>query len=340
MVKTVAIVSLSRGILGEPFIKWELELGLKRLKDYGVEVKFMPHALSGLEYVQEHPEKRAEDLLAALADADIDMILCAVGGNDTYRLLPYLFEHNELRQVATPKIFLGFSDTTMNHFMLHKLGIPTFYGQAFLPDICELSSEMLPYTKHFFEELLTTGTISQITPSPVWYDARESFDQSQLGVAMPQHANTGFELLQGSPVFEGKILGGCLDTIFDMFNSQRHSDSVDLCEKYELFPPAEAWKGRILLLETSEEMMPPEKYKAALLELKKRGVFDAVSGVLMGKPMNEQYVDQYKQLLVETVDNPQLPVVSNISVGHATPRCIVPFGIPAVVDVNRQIITF
>ncbi|PHU41720.1 hypothetical protein CSW78_27005, partial [Shigella flexneri] len=56
----------------------------------------------------------------------IDMILCAIGGDDTYRLLPYLFENDQLQKVIKQKIFLGFSDTTMNHLMLHKLGIKTF----------------------------------------------------------------------------------------------------------------------------------------------------------------------------------------------------------------------
>lgn len=53
-----------------------------------------------------------------------------------------LFDNNELEKVVTQKIFLGFSDTTINHFMLHKVGIKTFYGQAFLPDVCELSKDM------------------------------------------------------------------------------------------------------------------------------------------------------------------------------------------------------
>ncbi len=340
MVKNIAIVSLSSGILGEPFIKWELDLGLKRLADYGLNVKFMPHALKGFDYVKAHPEKRAEDLIAAFADDNIDMILCAIGGDDTYRLLPYLFEHDELRQVAKQKIFLGFSDTTMNHFMLHKVGIKTFYGQAFLPDVCEFSKEMLPYTQHYFEELTSTGTISRITPSPVWYDARERFSESELGKGTPEHTNNGFMLLQGSPVFEGKILGGCIDTIFDMFNSERYADSVSICERYRLFPSAEDWKGHILLLETSEEKMPPQKYQKALLELKNRGVFEAVSGVLIGKPMNELYFDEYKQLLIDTIANPNLSVVCNINVGHATPRCIIPFGVHAVVDANKQAITF
>ena len=58
-VKNVAIVSLSSGILGEPFVRFEVEIGLCRLKAYGLNVKCMPHALKGLEYVKNHPEKRA-----------------------------------------------------------------------------------------------------------------------------------------------------------------------------------------------------------------------------------------------------------------------------------------
>ncbi|MDD6320303.1 MAG: LD-carboxypeptidase [Oscillospiraceae bacterium] len=340
MVKTIAIVSLSSGTLGEPFIKFELDLGLKRLNEYGVNVKFMPHALSGADYLKAHPEKRAEDLIAAFRDDDADMILCAIGGDDTYRLLPYLFEHDELKQAVTQKIFLGFSDTTTNHFMLNKLGIKTFYGQAFLPDVCELADEMLPYTKHYFEELIATGRISQITPSPVWYETREIFNESELGKTMPSHTDTGFELLQGSPVFEGKILGGCIDTIFDMFDNERYADSAELCGKYRLFPSAEEWQGHILLLETSEEKMSPQKYEKALLELKKRGVFDAVSGVLIGKPMNEWNFDEYRRILVKVIDNPNLPVVCNINVGHAMPRCIIPFGVHAVVNADKQTITF
>lgn len=57
MIKTVGIVSLSSGILGESFVKHELELGIKRLKAYGLNVKFMPHALMGMEYIKNRPDK-------------------------------------------------------------------------------------------------------------------------------------------------------------------------------------------------------------------------------------------------------------------------------------------
>ena len=34
------------------------------------------------------------------------------------------------------------------------------------------------------------------------------------------HANQGFELLQGSGVFQGKILGGCIDSLYDILIQQ------------------------------------------------------------------------------------------------------------------------
>ena len=109
MIQTIGIVSLSRGILGEDFLHHELDLGLARLKEFGVRVKFLPHALDGLESLAAHPEHRAQDLLDAFRDPEIDAILCAIGGDDTYRLAPYLFSNDELKNAVTKKPFLGFS---------------------------------------------------------------------------------------------------------------------------------------------------------------------------------------------------------------------------------------
>ena len=340
MIKTVGIVSLSSGIIGEEFVQFEVEIGLRRLREYGLKVKFMPNALKGIDYIREHPEKRAEDLLQAFRDPEIDMVLCANGGDDTFRLLPYLFDHDELREAVSQKVFLGFSDTTINHFMLHKVGLNTFYGQSFLADVCELGPEMLPYSRRYFEELISTGGIREIVPSEIWYGERESFTPDQAGKELTSHPDHGFELLQGPSVFSGKILGGCIDSMYDFFSGELYADMPLLCEKYRLFPALEDWRDRILLLESSEEKMPPEKYRMALEYLKKKGVFDIVSGVLVGKPMDETYAEEYKRHLIDVIGNPQLPVVSNINIGHATPRCIIPFGVEAVVDAENQIIRF
>ena len=268
------------------------------------------------------------------------MILCAIGGDDTYRLLPHLFGGGELCSAVSDKVFLGFSDTTINHLMLHKVGLNTFYGQSFLADVCELDGDMLPYTKRYFEELIHTGTIREVTPSDTWYESRSDFGPGQICVPPVAHPDRGFELLQGHGTFSGKILGGCIDSVYDVFDGERYTDMSVLCRKYGLFPTAEGWRGRILLLESSEEKPSPEKYRRALRYLKGAGVFDSVSGILVGKPMDEAFDVEYRRALVEVVGDPSLPILCNLNVGHATPRCIIPFGVLAHVDADAQRITF
>ena len=339
-VKKIGIVSLSSGVLGEDFVAHEVKIGIERLKEYGIEVEFLPNSKKGIEFIKNSPEARAKDLIKAFKDDSIDMILCAIGGDDTYRLLPYLFENNELEKVAKQKIFLGFSDTTMNHFMLNKVGIKTFYGQAFLPDICELSNEILPYSKHFFEELINNGRIKEIYPSDVWYNEREDFSEKSIGISMEEHQNRGFELLRGNTKFEGQILGGCLETIFDIFDNSRYEDTVYLCQKYNLFPSLNEWENKILLLETSEERPKPELFRKMILKLQEYGIFDVILGLIIGKPQNEEYYNEYKQIILDEIRNKNLSIVYNINIGHSTPRCIIPFGVNAKVDIERQIIEF
>ena len=339
-VRKIGIVSLSSGVLGEDFVAHEVKIGIERLKEYGIEVEFLPNSKKGIEFIKNSPEARAKDLIKAFKDDSIDMILCAIGGDDTYRLLPYLFENNELEKVAKQKIFLGFSDTTINHLMLNKVGIKTFYGQAFLPDICELSNEMLPYSEHFFEELINNGRIKEIYPSDVWYNEREDFSEKSIGISMEEHQNRGFELLRGNAKFEGQILGGCLETIFDIFDNSRYEDTVYLCQKYNLFPSLNEWENKILLLETSEERPKPELFRKMILKLQEYGIFDVISGLIIGKPQNEEYYNEYKQIILDEIRNKNLSIVYNINIGHSTPRCIIPFGVNAKVDIERQIIEF
>ena len=340
MIKKIGIVSLSSGVLGEDFVKHEVDLGVKRINDYGIEVEFLPNALKGIEFIKDHPECRAKDLLQAFEDDSIDMILCAIGGVDTYKLLPYLFDNDELKNVAKQKVFLGFSDTTMNHFMLNKVGIKTFYGQAFLPDVCELSEKMLPYTKKYFEELIKTGRIEEIRPSDLWYKEREDFSKDALGQSMESFPNSGFELLRGNSTFKGKILGGCIESIYDIFVNEIFDDTVEMCEKYKLFPSIDEWRGKILLLETSETKSSPELYRKMIRALKNYGIFDVLSGVLIGKPQDEVYYDEYQEILLGEITNEKLPILYNINVGHATPRCIIPFGVETEVDAKKQVIRF
>lgn len=157
---------------------------------------------------------------------------------------------------------------------------------------------------------------------------------------MKSHTNTGFELLRGNPIFSGKILGGCIESIYDMLDNSLFEDTVKNCSKYDLFPSLEAWENKILLIETSQEKIKPDLYRKMVLALKDYGIFDKLSGILVGKPQNEIYYEEYKSILLEEITNKDLPIVYNINIGHSTPRCIIPFGAEAEVNVSRQTISF
>lgn len=272
-------------------------------------------------------------------DDSITGIICAIGGDDTYRLLPYLMEDAEfIRAVEKhPKLFAGFSDTTVNHLMFYKLGLSTYYGPNFICDLGEIADEMLPYSKKAFESYLEGNSCREIVSSDIWYEERKDFSKAAIGTDRIAHKEErGFELLQGSETFEGELLGGCLESFYDILTTRRYEDEKAVCEKYGLFPNKEEWVGKILFIETSEEKPEPELFEKEITALKERGVFDAVNGVLVGKPQDEMYYQEYKEILVRVIDNEKLPVVYNVNFGHATPRCALQYGVAVKVDMLQK----
>ena len=267
----VAIVSLSSGMLGEDFCSHNIEIGVKRLKEYGLEPIFMPNALKGIEYLQAHPEARAKDLKDVFLDDSIAGIICAIGGDDTYRLLPYLMEDEEFIFAVKnhPKLFTGFSDTTVNHLMFYKLGLSTYYGLNFICDLGEIANEMLPYTKQDFEGYFEVNEIKEIVSSDIWYEEREDFSRNAIGTDRIAHKEEiGFELLQGNEIFEGQLLGGCLESLYDILADSRYEDEKEVCERYGLFPHKEEWSGKILFIETCEEKPTPTNLRKELKKCK------------------------------------------------------------------------
>ena len=333
----VAIISLSKGILGESFVEHEVKLLEQRLEELGLEYEYMPNSKKGMEYLEKHPEARAKDLQVAFEDDSISMIWCAIGGEDTFRTLPYLMnEKFQALILKNPKIFMGFSDTTTNHLMFHRLGLTTYYGPALLPDLAEFSPKMLPYTANCIKNLFSNNRGIALKSSPVWYKSRTEFGPDQVGVpATELKEQHGYEFLGPNKVATGEILGGCLEILYDSIEKQRFPKEMnEIFGKYQIFPEREDWIGKVLLIETSEEQPSPEKYQKMIDSLEKFGVFEEIRGIMVGKPMDEKYYKEYKAIISTIGDKYQLPVVFNMNFGHATPRMILPLG--EVVEINPK----
>ena len=161
-----AIVSLSSGILGDDSFIHKYTIAKERLEHvFGLQVTPMPHALKGSQFVADHPELRAKDLMDAFLDDSISAVFCAIGGDDTIRTLPFI-DLTVLRE--HPKIFMGYSDSTINHLMMYKAGLTSFYGPSVMCEFGEYVN-MFEYTKSAVWDLLFHDSANyQVLSSPVW----------------------------------------------------------------------------------------------------------------------------------------------------------------------------
>ncbi|MFT8837346.1 S66 family peptidase [Liquorilactobacillus satsumensis] len=338
----VAIVSLSSGILGEKFVRHELNLGLQRLQALGLEPVIMPHALKGLTYLKEHPAKRAADLKSAFLDDTIAGIICAIGGDDTYRLLPFLLEDQEFIHAVRekPKFFTGFSDSTVNHLLFYQLGMVSFYGPNLLNDLAELDVAMLPYTARIFRSFFENPATRKIVSSPIWYEERTDFSPAAIGTPRKEHLEeAGYLVLRGHGIVTGQLLGGCLDSFYDLLQVGRYPDEVQVATKFKIFPQAAEWQDKLLFIETSEECPEPQLFRKMLCALKAQGIFAKLKGILLGKPQNERFFREYKTILLEVTQEFGLPLMVNLNFGHAYPRMALPYGLQARLDLNQGTLT-
>ena len=129
----IAALSLSWG--GPGTIPYRYEIGKQQFEEtFGVTVIETEHALRDADWLARNPKARADDLMAAFGDETIDGILSTIGGEDSIRTLPYL-DLDLIRN--NPKVFMGFSDTTISHAACFKAGIVSFYGPSFMAGFAE-----------------------------------------------------------------------------------------------------------------------------------------------------------------------------------------------------------
>lgn len=324
----VAIVSLSSGMLGEKKFIHKYYLGKQRLEEkFGLEVVTMSNTLKGIEYLYKHPEKRAEDLMEAFKDKTIKAIICAIGGDDTIRLLPYI-DYNVIKE--NPKIFMGFSDTTANHLMMYKTGLVSYYGPALICDFAEYV-DMYDYTENAVRQLLFEPQENyEIKKCDYWTNehipwCEENVNKAKTRVKDPK----GYEVIQGIGKVTGKLLGGCLDG-FPIYNST------------EVWPSLKEWDNKILFLETSEEKPSPDLITYYLRNLGAQGILNVAKGIIVGKPQDEKFYEEYKDVyrkVLKEFNRTDMPVLYNVNFGHSSPIGIIPYGINCELDIDNKKIT-
>ena len=325
---TVASVSLSWGGAGDPNIRWRYDLAKTRLKEiFELNLIEMPHTLKSPSYVYNHPKERASDLMAAFKDPNVKAIFSTIGGDDSIRMLPYI-DFDVIRN--NPKIFIGYSDTTVTHFICLKAGISSFYGPSLLAEFAE-NVKMHDYTKEHLEiTLFNTSTIGDIKPSSYYIDEHLRWDESNKHIKRHHAPNEGYELLQGKGIISGNLMGGCIEVL-------------EMIKGTEIWPNLDQWDNTILFLETSEEKPTPDYIEYWLRNYGAIGILNRISGIVFGKPFEMKYYNEYKQSILKIVRDEyqlnDLPILYNLNFGHTAPMFTIPFGAKATIDCEKKTFT-
>jgi muramoyltetrapeptide carboxypeptidase LdcA involved in peptidoglycan recycling len=326
---TIATVSLSWGGAGDETLIHRYKIGKARLEEvFGLNVVEMPHALKGTKFTYEHPEKRAEDFMAAFRNPNIKAIISNIGGDDAIRMLPYI-DFDVIRN--NPKIFMGYSDTTINHLMCHKAGLMSYYGPCVLMEFAE-NVEMHEYTvDSIIETLFETEPIGLVESSTNWTSERlewESIENQSIRRTMTPEIH-GHETLQGKGIAKGRLIGGCVEVL-------------DWARGTILWPEMHHFDEAILFLETSEEKPTPDLLTWTLRTFVATGIIDKIAGIVVGKPLDEAYYEEYKAVYRSVIGfeagRPDLPILYNLNFGHTSPLFILPYG--AMAEINCEDSTF
>jgi len=128
-------------------------------------------------------------------------------------------------------------------------------------------------------------------------------------------------------------MGGCADVLEDLKGTA-------------WWPPLEMWEGAIVFLETSQELPPPKLLRSWLRNYGSQGILQRISGLLVGRPYGENLVardyQEYDRMILQVVREEQgletLPVVTGMDFGHTEPMCVLPQGVQARIDCQRQIL--
>jgi len=278
---------------------------------------------------------RAADLNAAFADPEIRAVLATIGGEDQITVVAHL--DPDLARAA-PKPFLGYSDNTNVLNWLWNHGVAGFHGgstQVHLgpgPAVDEVHAKSL-------RAALLTGERLEITEAGESEDiGRDWKDPAALTEYGDREPTEPWTWAGPAKSVTGGTWGGCAEVVQWVLTAGRFPADPSVLT------------GGVLLLETSEELIPAREFGWILRSLGERGLLAAVDAVLVARPPTSSFEvhpspaeraahrAEQRDIAIETVQryNPQAVVVVGVPFGHTRPQWILPYGGSVTVDSAKQ----
>ena len=321
----VATISLSWGGAGE--IPYRYEAGKKQLQEtFDVEVVETKNARKPNDWIYKNPQARAEDLMEALQDSNIKAIISNIGGDESLRTLPFI-DFEVIKN--NPKIFMGYSDTTVTHLCFYKAGVTSFYGTSILTGFAE-NNGMHPYQiQDIRQSLFSSKPVGLIKPNTDgWTSELLTWaDPNNQNISRKLEAYTGWRWLQGHGKIQGQLLGGCVEVL-------------EMLKGTSVWVTPEDWSNKLFFLETSEEKMSPSAFLHVLRNYAATGIFKQINGLLLARPYDNLHWKEYDEMLIKVIREEEgleeLPIITGMDFGHTDPVFTIPFGVKAEINCDKQ----
>jgi muramoyltetrapeptide carboxypeptidase len=289
--------------------------GIENLTKLGFKVDANPNIRRKHGHVSGTPKQRAEDLMKAFTDKEVDAIMCVWGGwnsNDIIDLLDY----GAIRR--NPKVFIGYSDITiLNVALLEKAGLVNFQGPAF---VTFTHDHLMEWEVADFKEATMTTASRSLEASPTYIDEPLYYMHPEK---KPQEVpNPGWKTYREGKA-EGTLIGGHLGTFLTLAGT-------------DYWPKLD---GRILFIESDEEDGPTGRIAREVRQLEQTGVFGEISGLMIGRIPSVAGLkdgDSLEMILDECLEGYDFPVVTGVDVGHTSPIATIPVGVKAALDASAK----
>lgn len=315
---TVAFISISGGRAGDPDMIGRYELAKSRFeKEYGVKVVETPNALKGNDFIYANPKLRADDLHWALTNPEIKGIICNMGGDDSYLVLPYV--DTEIIH-DNPKVFMGFSDISTWMAVFTYAGVRAYYGPSVLTPIGQ-PVQFDDYSKEAIRRtIFSDEVIGEIKPSdaqtPIeWNDSIKPED-------IKWTENEGYSILQGKGTVKGRLFVICPGPLRQIMGTK-------------FFPSKDFFEGTVIAIEHGN---PYGNARAGLHDLRSfaaAGVFDKASAIITGKLDDESRASLLK-VINDEVHREDMVILENVDFVHHTPMTVLPIGAMCEVDCENK----
>jgi muramoyltetrapeptide carboxypeptidase len=292
--------------------KEEVLLAKRRIEKRGYQVKMRDDLFAVEGYLAGNDERRAEELMEAFTDNDVDAVLCVRGGYGVMRILDRL-DFDKIR--ANPKPLLGFSDITALHAALQvKAGLVSFHGPG---PASGLGSEDGPtdFTAQYLIRALQGGE-----PDSTGDSGAEPYT-IQVPESVAKVASYG----EGTAT--GRLVGG----------------NLSLISALEGTPHAIECQDAILLIEDVNEA--PYRIDRMLAQLKLAGKLKQIKGAVLGQ-FTTEFVREDKLtdderfdtngVLAQYFKDAGIPVLLNYPIGHHKQNATVPLGSQVEIDAEKK----